>query len=126
MTKLEQRQSEIEEDLLLAARVQQSLAPQSLVWGGMRVEAYFHPVRTIGGDFGLVSPLDDRHLNLLVCDVSGHGIGSALVANRIYSETMAQFRSGAPLSEMLRQLNRFVMHNLGSSALLFHAGGRAD
>jgi phosphoserine phosphatase RsbU/P len=125
--KLEQRQSEIDEDLLLAARVQQSLAPQSLVWGGMRVEAYFHPVRTIGGDFGLVSPLDDRHLNLLVCDVSGHGIGSALVANRIYSETMSHLRSGAPLSEMLRQLNRFVMHNLGTSALLFTlAAARID
>ena len=125
--KLERRQSEMEEDLLLAARVQQSLAPQSLVWGGMRVDTYFHPVRSIGGDFGLVSPLDDRHLNLLVCDVSGHGIGSALVANRIYSETMSQLRSGAPLSEMLRELNRFVMQNLGSSALLFTlAAARID
>jgi phosphoserine phosphatase RsbU/P len=125
--KLEQRQSEIEEDLLLAARVQQSLAPQSLVWGGMRVDAYFHPVRSIGGDFGLVSPLDDQHLNLLVCDVSGHGIGSALVANRIYSETMSQLRGGAPLSEMLRELNRFVMQNLGTSALLFTlAAARID
>jgi len=125
--KLERRQSEIEEDLLLAARVQQSLAPQSLVWGGMRVDAYFNPVRSIGGDFGLVSPLDDRHLNLLVCDVSGHGIGSALVANRIYSETMSQLRSGAPLSEMLRELNRFVMQNLGTSALLFTlAAARID
>jgi len=125
--KLEERQSEIEEDLLLAARVQQSLAPQSLVWGGMRVDAYFHPVRTIGGDFGLVSPLDDQHLNLLVCDVSGHGIGSALVANRIYSETMSQLRSGTPLTEMLRELNRFVMQNLGTSALLFTlAAARID
>jgi sigma-B regulation protein RsbU (phosphoserine phosphatase) len=125
--KLEERQSEIEEDLLLAARVQQSLAPQSLVWGGMRVDAYFHPVRTIGGDFGLVSPLDDQHLNLLVCDVSGHGIGSALVANRIYSETMSQLRSGTPLAEMLRELNRFVMQSLGTSALLFTlAAARID
>ena len=96
-TKLEERQQEIEEDLALAARVQQSLAPKSLVWGGMRVDTYFHPVRTIGGDFGLVSPLDDDHLNLLVCDVSGHGIGSALVANRIYTETMTQLRNGAAL-----------------------------
>jgi phosphoserine phosphatase RsbU/P len=125
--KLERRQSEIEEDLLLAARVQQSLAPQSLVWGGMRVDAYFNPVRSIGGDFGLVSPLDDRHLNLLVCDVSGHGIGSALVANRIYSETMTQLRGGAPLGAMLRELNRFVMQNLGTSALLFTlAAARID
>jgi sigma-B regulation protein RsbU (phosphoserine phosphatase) len=125
--KLEERQTEIDEDLMLAARVQQSLAPQSLIWGGMGVQAYFHPVRTIGGDFGLVSPLDDRHLNLMVCDVSGHGIGSALVANRLYSETMSQLRSGAPLSEMLRQLNRFVLNSLGNSAFLFTiAAARLD
>jgi PAS domain S-box-containing protein len=125
--KLKQRQAEIDEDLLLAARVQQSLAPQSMVWGSMRVDAYYHPVRTIGGDFGLVNPIDDRHLNLLVCDVSGHGIGSALVANRIYSETMNQLNSGRPLAEILRHLNRFTMQDLGSSALLFTlAAARID
>lgn len=116
---LEDRHQEIQEDLTLAARVQQSLAPKSLVWGGVRVETYYHPVRTIGGDFGLVSSLDDNHLNLVVCDVSGHGIGSALVANRIYTEMMTQLRSGAALDVMLRQLNRFVMHNIGSSVFFF-------
>jgi serine phosphatase RsbU (regulator of sigma subunit) len=117
--RLADRQKEIEEDLALAARVQQSLAPKSIVWGGMRVETYFHPVRTIGGDFGLVSPLDDEHLNLLVCDVSGHGVGSALVANRIYSETMTQLRSGVPLGLMLERLNTFVMQNIGNSIFFF-------
>jgi PAS domain S-box-containing protein len=116
---LEERQKEIEEDLVLAARVQQSLAPKSLVWGNVHVETYYHPVRTIGGDFGLVNPLNDNSLNLLVCDVSGHGIGSALVANRIYAETMTQLRNGAPLATMLRQLNHFVMHNIGSSVFFF-------
>jgi len=116
---LEERQKEIEEDLILAARVQQSLAPKSLVWGNAHVETYYHPVRTIGGDFGLVTPLSEDSLNLLVCDVSGHGIGSALVANRIYAETMTQLRNGAPLATMLRQLNRFVMHNIGSSVFFF-------
>jgi len=124
---LESRQKEIEEDLALAARVQQSLAPKSLVWGGVRVEAYYHPVRSIGGDFGLVSPLDDEHLNLLVCDVSGHGIGSALVANRIYAETITQLRVGTPLPDMLRSLNRFVMQNIGSSVFFFTlAAARID
>ena len=124
---LEERHKEIEEDLALAARVQQSLAPKSIIWGGLRVETYYHPVRTIGGDFGLVSPLDEEHLNLLVCDVSGHGIGSALVANRIYSETMTQLRNGAPLADMLRSLNRFVMHNIGSSVFFFTvAAARID
>lgn len=124
---LENRQREIEEDLALAARVQQSLAPKSLVWGGLRVETFYHPVRTIGGDFGLVSPLDEEHLNLLVCDVSGHGIGSALVANRIYSETITQLRNGAALPDMMRQLNRFVMQNIGTSVFFFTvAAARID
>ena len=118
-TQLEKRQKEIEEDLVLAARVQQSLAPKSMVWGGMRVEAFYHPVRTIGGDFGLVSPLDEDHLNVLVGDVSGHGISSALIANRIYSETIAQLNNGAPLGDMLRQLNHFVIQNIGSSLFFF-------
>jgi PAS domain S-box-containing protein len=116
---LEKRQEEIEEDLLLAARVQKSLTPDSLVWGGVRVDTFYHPARTIGGDFGLVSPLDEQHLNLMVCDVSGHGIGSALIANRIYSETTTQLRSGAPLGDMLRHLNRFVMQDLGGPVYLF-------
>jgi hypothetical protein len=30
---------------------------------------------------------------VLVCDVSGHGISSALIANRIYSETMAEIEA---------------------------------
>jgi sigma-B regulation protein RsbU (phosphoserine phosphatase) len=118
-TQLAKRQKEIEEDLVLAARVQQSLAPKSMVWGGMRVETFYHPVRTIGGDFGLVSPLDEDHLNVLVCDVSGHGISSALIANRIYSETISQLNNGAPLGDMLRQLNHFVIQNIGSSLFFF-------
>jgi sigma-B regulation protein RsbU (phosphoserine phosphatase) len=126
-TQLEERHKEIEEDLALAARVQQSLAPKSIVWGGIQVEAYFHPVRAIGGDFGLVSPVDEKHLNLLVCDVSGHGVGSAIVASRIYSETSTQLQSGVPLGDMLRKLNRFVMQNFGSSAFIFTlAAARVD
>jgi phosphoserine phosphatase RsbU/P len=125
--RLEDRQKEIEEDLELAVRVQQSLAPKSLVWGGLSVQSYFHPVRTIGGDFGLVAPDGEDHLNLLVFDVSGHGIGSALVANRLYTETVAQLRAGTPVGEMLRHLNRFVMHNIGSSVFLFTvAAARID
>jgi sigma-B regulation protein RsbU (phosphoserine phosphatase) len=115
---LEQRHREMEEDLLLAARVQQSLVPGSVAWGGVSVEAFYQPVRTIGGDFGLVAPRAD-HLSILVCDVSGHGIGSALVANRIYTETMSQIERGAGIGEMMKHLNLFVMRNLGNNVFYF-------
>jgi PAS domain S-box-containing protein len=112
------RQRQMEEELQLAERVQQSLAPKSLTWGGVSVEAYYQPVWSIGGDYGLVNPGED-HLDVLVCDVSGHGISSALVANRIYSETMAEIERGAELLSMLRHLNHFVVQTLGGSASYF-------
>jgi PAS domain S-box-containing protein len=118
---LEERQKEIEEELALAARVQESLAPKSLIWGGMRVEAHFQAVRTIGGDFGLAMPCGEDHLNLLIGDVSGHGIGSALVANRIYTEMVTQLRAAMPLDDMLQNMNRFVMENIGISGFFFTA-----
>jgi sigma-B regulation protein RsbU (phosphoserine phosphatase) len=115
--KLRQRQMEIEEDLRLAARVQNSLAPRSLIWDTMSVDAFYHPVHSIGGDFALVNSTDREHLSLLVCDVSGHGIGSALVANRIYSETTAHLRTGMPFLDMFGELNRFLIEDIAGSGM---------
>ncbi len=125
--KLHQRQMEIEEDLRLAARVQHSLAPRPLVWDTLTLDAFYHPVHSIGGDFALVSYQDHEHLSLLVCDVSGHGIGSALVANRIYSKTSAHLRNGTPFIDMFAQLNRFLIEDIrGSGMLLTMAAARID
>ena len=125
--KLQDRQMEIEEDLRLAARVQNSLAPRPLVWDTMSVDAFYDPVHSIGGDFTLVNSPDQDHLSLLVCDVSGHGIGSALVANRIYSETTAHLRSGMPFLDLFGELNRFLIEDIaGSGMFVTLAAARID
>ena len=125
--KLQARQMEIEEDLRLAARVQRSLAPKRMVWDNMSVDVFYQPVHSIGGDFALVNSLDQDHLSLLVCDVSGHGIGSALVANRIYSETTAHLRSGMPFIDMFGELNRFLIEDIaGSGMFVTLAAARID
>jgi PAS domain S-box-containing protein len=120
-TKLQERQMEIEEDLRLAERVQKSLRPKSVTWDTMRVEAFYHPVHSIGGDFALISSQDRDNVSLLVCDVSGHGIGSALVANRIYSETTAHLRSSVPFAEMFGELNRFLIEDIAGSGMFVTA-----
>ena len=124
---LEKYQRDIEQDLLLAARVQQSLAPEPFLWGALRVDTFYQPAHTIGGDFGLVRPSEEKHLNLLVCDVSGHGISSALVANRIYSETVTLLGNRAPLADVLRRLNSLVIQNIGTPGFFFTlAAARID
>jgi sigma-B regulation protein RsbU (phosphoserine phosphatase) len=117
-SRLEERQRQIDEDLELAARIQHSLAPRNLVWDGVAVESFYQPARSIGGDFGLVAP-GESSLNLLVCDVSGHGIGSALVANRIYSEAVSRFEREEPLLQSFEHLNRFVKNSLDNSVMYF-------
>jgi PAS domain S-box-containing protein len=105
---------EIEQDLTLGARVQQSLAPKPLLWGRLRVDTFYKPSHTIGGDFGVVRPMNDEYLDLLIGDVSGHGISSALIANRIYAETITQLSHRAPLVDVLGCLNALVIENIGS------------
>jgi PAS domain S-box-containing protein len=116
---LEKRQMEIEADLSLAARVQQSLAPQNLVWNDVSVETYYNPARTIGGDFGVVFPHSDDVLTVLMCDVSGHGIGSALMANRIYSETLHQLERKVGPDTLLRHVHGFVHDRIATDGFYF-------
>jgi PAS domain S-box-containing protein len=116
---LEDRQNEIEADLAIAERVQQSLAPHGLAWKNLSVEAYYSPARTIGGDFGVVLPQHDKFLDVVVCDVSGHGVGSALIANRIYSETLhALEHTGEPAS-LLQRLHAFVRDRIPQEGFFF-------
>ena len=47
--RLEEYRKEIEQDLVLATRVQQSLAPKPILWGDLRVDTFYQPARRIGG-----------------------------------------------------------------------------
>jgi PAS domain S-box-containing protein len=116
---LEQRHMEIEADLAIAERVQQSLAPHGLVWKNLSVEAYYNPARTIGGDFGVVLPQHDKFLNVVVCDVSGHGVGSALMANRIYSEMLHALEHTGEPATLLQRLHVLVQDRIPQEGFYF-------
>jgi PAS domain S-box-containing protein len=124
--RLRKRQLEIEEDLRLAASVQRSLVPKSLVWDRLSIDSFYQAEHSVGGDFALVNSQDGEHISLLVCDVSGHGIGSALVANRIYSETMGHLRTGVPFIDMFAELNRFLIEDIDAGMFITVAAASID
>jgi serine phosphatase RsbU (regulator of sigma subunit) len=51
--------------------------------------------------------------------VSGHGIGSALVANRIYSETLHELKRNTALGSLLQRLHTFVCDYIGLDGFYF-------
>jgi len=82
----------LEMDLRLAARVQQALLPPpEVTLGQFRIARAFHPCTDLAGDgVGIVS-LPDGALALYLLDVSGHGVGAALLSftlNHLFSPSV--------------------------------------
>jgi sigma-B regulation protein RsbU (phosphoserine phosphatase) len=71
----------LELDLRLAARVQQALLPPAeMRVGGLHIAHAFHPCTDLAGDGVGVVPLLGGQVGLYLLDVSGHGVGAALLS----------------------------------------------
>ena len=71
----------LEHDLQLAARVQQALLPPAeLQLGGLRIARAFHPCTDLAGDAVGVVAFPHGPVGLYLLDVSGHGVGAALLS----------------------------------------------
>ena len=67
------------EELAQAARYVQSLLPEPLA-GDVRIDWRFVPSTQLGGDMFGYHRIDADHLAVYLLDVSGHGVGSSLLA----------------------------------------------
>jgi PAS domain S-box-containing protein len=71
----------LDHDLQLAARVQQALLPPaSLHLQGLRIARTMRPCTELAGDAVGVVALPHGHVGLYMLDVSGHGVGAALLS----------------------------------------------
>lgn len=80
-TALRRSKEGLEQDLRLAARIQQTLLPQPEWEGcGFRIAREFHPCADLAGDAVGVVPLPGDQMGVYILDVSGHGVGAALLS----------------------------------------------
>jgi sigma-B regulation protein RsbU (phosphoserine phosphatase) len=77
--KLEESERLMAEELAQASRYVQSLLPQKLT-GEVGIDWRFVPSTQLGGDMFGYHRVDADHLALYLLDVSGHGVGSSLLA----------------------------------------------
>lgn len=98
----------IERDLSIARDIQQGLLPRDIpTVPGFGIAGWNRPAAETGGDFYDVLPLADGRVAFAIADVTGHGIGPALVM----AEARALFRAAVRQSG---DLERTVteMHDL--------------
>jgi serine phosphatase RsbU (regulator of sigma subunit) len=71
----------IDEELRLAARLQQDFLPKQMpVLGQVRFHALFRPAGYVSGDLYDVFRLDEKHVGFYLADAIGHGVPSALLS----------------------------------------------
>jgi phosphoserine phosphatase RsbU/P len=81
------RRQRMESDLAFARSIQLSFLPQeSPVVPGFCFEAHYQAALEVGGDFYDFIPLDDNRLGILIGDVSGKGVSSALYMAKLTSD----------------------------------------
>ncbi|MHC4598139.1 MAG: SpoIIE family protein phosphatase [Planctomycetota bacterium] len=68
-----------DKELQRARAVQRGMLPPAPLFPGIAVGTYYEPCEEIGGDFFDFFPVGPQELGVVIGDVSGHGIDSALV-----------------------------------------------
>jgi phosphoserine phosphatase RsbU/P len=103
------RSQQIEQDLAFATRIQLSFLPQEMPkLRGFRFSAHYQPAREIGGDFYDFIPLDDDRIGILIGDVSGKGVASALFMARFTTDfRVLAIREQNP-ERLMRRANEIV------------------
>jgi serine phosphatase RsbU (regulator of sigma subunit) len=99
----------IEQELDLAARIQQSILPREFPVSE-RIEAFAEmtPARAIGGDFYDFFHIDETRFVFAIADVSGKGAPAALFMALSRAFLKATAGEGMPAGECLGRVNRLV------------------
>jgi hypothetical protein len=101
-----------EKELELARDIQSRLLPPPIVEGeGYRVAARNLPARFVAGDFYDVFHLADGNLGLVIADVSGKGIGAALIMASVKA-VVPLVAAGRSAADTLTELNRKLSREL--------------
>ncbi len=81
-----QQKQQLEDELRRASQIQEALMPKTLPeLNGYQLQAFQMQCKMVGGDLYDVAPLADGRMLFLLADVSGKGMGAALLASNILS-----------------------------------------
>jgi len=97
----------------MAMRIQKGLLPRELPdIPGIDIHAFNLAAQEVGGDYYDVIPIDDDHIGLAIADVSGKGIGGALMMSICRSVLRAHAARIICPAEVLREVNRTMVADI--------------
>lgn len=114
----------VNRELEIAKEVQEHLFPQRLpVVAGLDYCGRCRPAREVGGDYYDFLELPDSKLGIAVGDVSGKGIGAALLMASLEASLRGLAALGQDLAELIKRVSRLIQESSSANryATLFYA-----
>ena len=106
----ERARQHTQEELAIARGIQQSLLPNDLPQTGwLRAAGHSMPSREVGGDYYDAIRFDPQTWGVVVADVAGKGVSSALVASLLQGAFLAMAENPESLGHTLARLNTFFL-----------------
>jgi serine phosphatase RsbU (regulator of sigma subunit)/pSer/pThr/pTyr-binding forkhead associated (FHA) protein len=110
----EQAKNKMEEELRLARAIQQSLLPSALPsYGWLRASGSSIASFQVGGDYFDVARVTPQCWSAVVADVSGKGVGSALLASLLQGALITATESPEAMGHRMDRLNRYLLEHTG-------------
>ena len=107
----ERERQRLEQELAIARNIQQALLPQGLNdFPHLAVTGVHYPCTEVGGDYFDVVPISEDRTAILIADVSGKGLGAALVTTML-TGVLSGLTTGADPVKLFNQFNRFLCHH---------------
>lgn len=94
-------------ELEMAREIQLSILPHEIPkLKGLEIAARYLPMSSVAGDFYDFIVVDEKHVGILVADVSGHGLSAALIASMLQVALAAQSPHAWDPARVLAGLNQ--------------------
>lgn len=117
----ERERQRLEQELTIAREIQQALLPKGLKdFPHLAVTGVHRPCHEVGGDYFDVFPVNEDRVAFVIADVSGKGLGAALVTTMLQG-ALSGIAMGADPVNVLHHINRLLCRHreVGRYATLF-------
>jgi serine phosphatase RsbU (regulator of sigma subunit) len=117
----ERERQRLEQELSIARTIQQALVPHGMHdFPHLAVTGIHHPCTEVGGDYYDVVPVGEDRTAFLIADVSGKGLGAALLTTMLQG-ALSGLSMGADPVKVFNHVNKFLCrHNeVGRYATMF-------
>ncbi len=109
----------IEQELVLAREIQQNFYPNIPAnYGGVEISASSEMCEAVGGDYLGYFPLEDGRFMVFLGDVSGKGIGAALVMSSLHATCRALVRHVHAMERVTNILNETFVETTGAGVFV--------